>query len=106
MDCDFDQLDLVQVQVAAKYLTGDPATWGEGDWNGAPGGSVGDQVPPPGDGLFNQTDIVAALATDLYLKGPYCANGGAAALAIPEPSGVLLLVFGVTSMLVVRRRRT
>ena len=36
MDCDFDQLDLVQVQVAAKYLTGEPATWGEGDWDAAP----------------------------------------------------------------------
>ena len=36
-DLDFDQLDLVQVQIAAKYLTGQPATWGEGDWNGAPG---------------------------------------------------------------------
>ena len=29
MDLDFDQLDLVQVQIAAKYLTGQPATWGE-----------------------------------------------------------------------------
>ena len=29
-DLDFDQLDLVQVQIAAKYLTGNAATWGEG----------------------------------------------------------------------------
>ena len=36
MDYKFDQLDLVQVQIAAKYLTGQVATWGEGDWNGAP----------------------------------------------------------------------
>ena len=36
-DLDFDQLDLVQVQVAAKYLTGAVATWGEGDWDGARG---------------------------------------------------------------------
>ena len=47
MDLDFDQLDLVQVQIAAKYLTDQPATWGEGDWNGAPGGSPGN--PPPGN---------------------------------------------------------
>ena len=40
-DLDFDQLDLVAVQIAGKYLTGDAATWGEGDWNGAPGGSQG-----------------------------------------------------------------
>jgi outer membrane protein assembly factor BamB len=61
MDCDFDQMDLVQVQLAAKYMTGEEATWGEGDWNGAPGGSVEDKIPPPGDGQFNQLDIVAAL---------------------------------------------
>ena len=58
-DLDFDQLDLVQVQIAAKYLTGTPATWGEGDWNGAPGGAPGN--PPPGNSLFDQIDIIAAL---------------------------------------------
>ena len=30
-DYDFDQLDLVQVQIAGKYLVDQPATWGEGD---------------------------------------------------------------------------
>ena len=76
MDLDFDQLDLVQVQVAAKYLTGQPATWGEGDWNGAPGGEMGN--PPTGDGLFNQLDIIAALGANIYLTGPYgaMASGG------------------------------
>ena len=52
MDLDFDQLDLVQVRIAAKYLTGQPATWGEGDGNGVPGGFPGS--PPEGDGVFNQ----------------------------------------------------
>ena len=70
-DLDFDQLDLVRVQIAAKYLTGQPATWGEGDWNGAPGGSPGS--PPTGDGLFNQLDVVAAQVAGLYLAGPYSA---------------------------------
>ena len=68
-DLDFDQLDLVRVQVAAKYLTGQAATWGEGDWNGAPGGSPGS--PPSGNGLFDQLDIIAALAGGVYLTGPY-----------------------------------
>jgi hypothetical protein len=68
-DLSFDQLDLVQVQVAAKYLTGQAATWGEGDWNGAPGGSQGD--PPAGDGSFNQIDIVAAQQAAIYLTGQY-----------------------------------
>ena len=68
-DLDFDQLDLVQVQIAARYLTGQPAAWSEGDWDGAPGGSVGN--PPAGDGQFNQLDIIAALSGGAYLTGPY-----------------------------------
>lgn len=72
MDLQFDQLDLVQVQIAAKYLTGEPATWGEGDWEGAPGGSVGN--PPQGNGFFDQLDIIAALASGTYLTGPYGAQ--------------------------------
>jgi hypothetical protein len=74
MDYQFNQLDLVQVQVAAKYLTGDAATWGEGDWNGAPGGSPGN--PPQGDGVFSQNDIIAALSAGKYLTGPYNAVAG------------------------------
>lgn len=70
-DFDFDQLDLVRVQIAAKYLTGEAATWGDGDWNAAPGGSQGN--PPAGDGLFNQLDIVAAQQAGIYLTGPYAA---------------------------------
>ena len=70
-DFDFDQVDLVQVQVAAKYLSGQPATWGEGDWDGAPGGAVGS--PPAGDGRFDQLDIVSALNAGVYLTGPYAA---------------------------------
>jgi hypothetical protein len=70
-DLDFDQLDLVRVQIAARYLSGQPATWGQGDWNGAPGGSRGN--PPAGDRLFNQRDIVAALQAAKYLAGPYAA---------------------------------
>ena len=70
-DLDVDQLDLVQVQIAGKYLSGQPATWGEGDWDGAPGGSPGN--PPTGDGLFNQFDIVAVQQGAAYLSGPYAA---------------------------------
>ena len=70
-DLDFDQLDLVQVQVANEYLSGETATWGEGDWNGAPGGSPGD--PPAGDGVFDQLDVIAALNAGTYLTGPYAA---------------------------------
>ena len=74
-DLDFDQLDLVLVQQGGKYLTGQAATWGEGDWNGAPGGSA--DTPPTGDGLFNQLDIIAALNAGKYLQGPYAAIANA-----------------------------
>jgi hypothetical protein len=67
-DLDFDQLDLVRVQIAAKYLAGQAATWGEGDWDGALGGQPRD--PPQGNGLFDQLDIIAALAPGHYLTGP------------------------------------
>jgi hypothetical protein len=73
-DLRFDQLDLVQVQIAAKYLSGQPTTWGEGDWNGAPGGSPGN--PPTGNGLFDQLDIIGALSAGKYLTGSYAALVG------------------------------
>jgi hypothetical protein len=79
-DLKFDQIDLVQVQIAAKYLTGAAATWGEGDWDAAPtaGGVPGS--PPTGNGLFDQIDIIAALGPAHYLTGPYAAiaKGGVA----------------------------
>ena len=85
MDSDFDQRDLVQVQIAAKYLTGQAATWGEGDWNGAPGGSPGN--PPVGDGMFNQLDIVAAQRAGIYLTGAYAAVRPGGRYAAIQPNG-------------------
>jgi hypothetical protein len=66
-DLVFDQFDIVQVSQANRYLSAQPATWGEGDWDAAPGGRPG--FPPVGDGRFDQQDIVAALSTGLYLAG-------------------------------------
>ena len=110
-DLDFDQLDLVQVQVAAKYLSGQAATWGEGDWDAAPGGSLGN--PPVGDGLFNQFDIIAANLAGVYLQGPYAAiqtgaveedgqtslvyDAGTGELLVDAPSGKELTSINVTS---------
>ena len=71
-DGDFDQDDIVQVQLAGKYLSRRRTTWGEGDWNGGPGGGPGN--PPAGDRRFNQLDIVAALSAGVYLTGPYKAT--------------------------------
>ena len=51
----FDQLDIVQVLQAGKYLADQAAAFSEGDWNC--------------DGQFDQLDIVAALQSGDYLEG-------------------------------------
>jgi hypothetical protein len=107
-DAQFDQLDIVQVLRRGEYLSGQSATWGDGDWDGAPGGLPGD--PPQGDGRFDQLDIVASLRHGLYLSGPYDALGGVGQSAVnlasvaevsrtgdlavvPEPSTLTLLTW-------------
>jgi hypothetical protein len=102
-DLDFDQFDLIQVQIAGKYLTEEPATWGEGDWNSAPGGSVGD--PPVGDGVFNQRDIVVAQQAAIYFTGAYAGLHAEGLVAtVPEPSTFALAALGLTCLLAGRRR--
>lgn len=96
-DLRFDQIDIIQIAQAGKYLAGLRATWGEGDWDGAPGGIPG--LPPPGNGFFDQVDLVSALQGDLYLASPNAAD----AKSIPEPDSKILLVAGI-SLLFVRRR--
>ena len=107
----FDQFDVIRVQQSAKYLTGADATWGDGDWNGAPGGKVGE--PPMGDGRFDQIDIIAALGTGNYLTGAYAAvrDGGMAGdgqtsvvydpsnghVSVDAPSGVELTSVNIDS---------
>ena len=58
----FDQLDVVAILQAGKYLTGASATWSEGDFNL--------------DGVFNQFDIILAQQTQPphYLTGPFAAQ--------------------------------
>ena len=60
----FDQLDLIQVLRARKYLTGQPASWSEGDWNR--------------DGIFNQLDVLLVQQTrpPHYLQGSFGAQIG------------------------------
>jgi hypothetical protein len=110
-DLDFDQLDLVRVQIAAKYLTSQPATWGDGDWDGAPGGKPGS--PPAGNSRFDQLDIIAALGAGHYLKGPYAAirqggragdgqtsityNAGTGEVAVDAPAGQQLTSINIDS---------
>lgn len=58
----FDQLDVLQVLRAGKYLTGEPADWGEGDWNG--------------DHVFDQRDLVAAFQAGNFNEAPFLARPG------------------------------
>jgi hypothetical protein len=64
-DGQFSFDDIFQVLGSAKYETGLPARWGEGDWTG--------------DGFFSFDDIFAALSTGNYETGPYVAAGAAEA---------------------------
>jgi len=64
-DAVFDQLDIMQVLSAGKYLTGQRAAWSQGDWTA--------------DGLFDQQDIVVAV-------GNYGQQPAAVVRAVPEPS--------------------
>ena len=50
-DGEFSSADFVKVFSAAKYETGNPSTWEEGDWNG--------------DGVFSSTDFVIAFSAVL-----------------------------------------
>jgi hypothetical protein len=110
-DLQFDTRDIVQVRQVGKYLTGEAATWGDGDWNAAPGGIPGS--PPPGNGLVDQQDIMAALQSGVYLTGPYAVigSGGQRAdgrtsvvydartgeLSIDAPSGAELTTINIDS---------
>ena len=81
--------DLVQIIQAGKYLTGQPAPWGEGDFNGGPGGSVGN--PPAGNGQFDQFDLQAMIIQEVYELGSYQGSLGRT-LGSPvsiSPGGIL-----------------
>jgi hypothetical protein len=100
LDINFD--DIFQVVARGKYETGQPATWGEGDWDGAPGGEPG--IPPIGDGVFDFNDAFAALASGKYETGPYAASGGVTT-SVPEPSTLVLAVLAMVGFGVLCRTR-
>jgi hypothetical protein len=105
-DLQFDFDDLFLALSSGKYETGLAATWGEGDWTGAPGGTVGN--PPSGDGVFDFSDIFTALSVGHYQTGPYAARSGRSRPrvggAVPEPSGGLLAVAAACNLLWAGRR--
>lgn len=88
-DLSFDESDLIEVFQAGKYRKDEPASWSEGDWNGAPGGRVG--LPPIGDGLFNESDLIAAFQGGIYRTGDYAGRPGTV-VPVPECRGWIMIV--------------
>ena len=104
-DREFNAADIVQVLAGGKYETGEPATWSEGDWSGAPNAEL-TLSAPIGDGLFDSLDIVAALSAGLYETGPYAAQLDSRKIdprPVPEPSGLVLLAMGIAWLGIIRR---
>jgi hypothetical protein len=72
----FNSSDFVAVFQAGKFETAQPASWGEGDWNG--------------DNQFGSSDFVAAFQDGGYEKGPLPATA-----SVPEPATACLFGLGV-----------
>lgn len=70
---------LFQLTEGGGFRDGSPYSWSGGDFNGAPGGT--NLNPPPGDGLFNEDDIMASLIHGLFGTGFYLPSAS-------RPSGV------------------
>ncbi|MCP4193680.1 MAG: hypothetical protein GY768_23965 [Planctomycetaceae bacterium] len=83
LDLEFNSSDLVGVFASGKYESGAMATWSEGDWDGSL--------------LFDASDMVYAFVGGGYELGPRTAAAG-----VPEPSSLLLFVFGLTIATLVR----
>jgi hypothetical protein len=88
LNFEFNSSDLVNVLAAGKYEANLDSVWSEGDFDGT--------------GRTNSSDLVAALAGGGYEQGPF--QGGAAAV-VPEPSGLLLVLAGLLSLVAARRSR-
>lgn len=85
-DGEFKSNDFVTVFLAGKYETNEMAGWAEGDWDG--------------DMAFGSSDFVVAFLDGGYEVGPRTATA-----AVPEPSGLLLIMMAGLGIFGARRRR-
>lgn len=87
MDGRFDSADLVRVFQAGDYedTQSNNSSWNTGDWNG--------------DSEFTSSDLVTAFQDGGYEQGPRSTT----AAIVPEPSGLVLCLFGLAEL---ARRRT
>ena len=72
----FDTGDIVLALGGSKFEKGLAATWAEGDWDAAPDDNntydsleTGGGTPPVGNGVFDTSDVVAALGGGHFEKG-------------------------------------
>ena len=87
----FDSGDLVTVFAAAKYETGQAASWGQGDWNG--------------DQKFDSGDLVEAFSNAGYNAGQRPGGPNPATAAVPEPSSLVLAMLSLFGLVGFARRR-
>ena len=85
LDGEFNSGDLTAVFKAAKYELDGEAGWAEGDWTG--------------DGRFDTADLTAA-----FQDGGYERGSRTAVVAVPEPSGWILLSLGLIGVGRMRRQ--
>ena len=76
LDGQFDEQDIVVGFIAGDHLTGRPAGWAEGDWDG--------------NLVFDDQDFVAAFIAGGYLQGARSSSA-----VVPEPSSLMLLAIGL-----------
>jgi hypothetical protein len=87
LDGQFNSGDLVAVLASGTYEIDVDAVWSTGDFNG--------------DGRTNSGDLVAALSDGGYEMGPR-----AAAAAVPEPAGALLMLIALAASARLGRSRS
>jgi hypothetical protein len=77
LDNQFNQVDLILMLQAGTYVTGQPATWSQGDFDG--------------NGRFDQFDIILIQATEPrhYLQGPFAAQAPAPSSSVDAVDLVL-----------------
>ena len=83
----FDSGDFVAVFIEGKYETGEAAGWAQGDWNA--------------DLVFDSGDFVSAFIDGGYEIGAF----PGAVQAVPEPSSLVLTLFGLAALLGLATRR-
>ncbi len=92
LDGAVDTFDLVAIDAAGRYGSGQPAAWEEGDFNY--------------DGLVNAFDLVAIDTAAVFQQGSYLPGSGgpAAVTAVPEPGLPAGLAAAAAAVLAARRR--